>query len=276
MLVVVLSLAAATATGFGTLLTKAVVTRLPMWQTVGPLFLLNAVLALPLAAIADWQITRLDVLLLHVASVAALAMSTAAVFVLLGRGSASAVAVAQGASPASALVFGPVLLADSPTPLTVLGTLILIGGAVFPLRSAFVGMLGRHAVGLMLLAGAATGMITVLTGALVERDTDIGEIYFVRTAAAAVIFWTLQPPRDIRGREWPRLGVRSAMVSTGFLLTILSVQRGSVLLVQSVLATTPLLVTLMEATSARTAPARTTVVAALACSLGVFVILIGQ
>lgn len=136
--------------------------------------------------------------------------------------------------------------------------------------------MSQHAVGLMLIAGASTGLVTALTGALVARDTDIGEIYFVRTSAAAAIFWALQPPRDIRGREWPRLGARSALVSAGYLLTILSVQRGSVLLVQAVLATTPLLVTLMESATTRTSPPRTTVVAALACALGVFIILISR
>lgn len=114
MRVVLLSLAAAAATGSGILLTKAVVTRLPMWQTVGPLFLLNAVFAVPLAAFADWQIARPDILLLHIASIAALVISTVVAFVLTGRGSASAVAVAQGASPAFLLVFGPVLLAEFP------------------------------------------------------------------------------------------------------------------------------------------------------------------
>lgn len=179
------------------------------------------------------------------------------------------------ASPAAVLLVAPLALGGTTTPAAAVGTAVLVVGALLPLRHVFNGLRVHEALLLMLVAGAGTGLLTVLTGKLATQQVGIGPIYVVRTAAAAGIFWLLYRPRDVRASSLPQLPVRSATVSTGFVLTIMAVQRGAVLLVQCLLATTPLLVAAMESAASRRRPSAAVVAAGLICSVGVAVLATG-
>jgi uncharacterized membrane protein len=268
-LVFALASAATVATAYGAFLTKDLGRVLPMWQTIAPLYALNALCATPLLITGAWRAGRPDVWLLHGASVATMTVTTWAVFALLQRGSASAVATAQALSPAAVLLIAPLALGQAPSAAAVAATTLLVVGAVLPLRRVFSGLRGHEAVTLMLVAGTGTGLLTVLTAMLTTRHVGTGPIYVVRTAVAAAAFWVLVPPRDIGCRALPRLAVRSGTVSVGFVLTIAAVQHGGVLLVQCMLATTPLLVTALETVASRRRPSVATVLAGVVCSTGI-------
>ncbi len=243
MLVLVLALAATAAGALGTYLTKSISLRMPTWQAVGPLFAINALLVVPLIPLgAPWQVLDPSILALHLFSVVLLCGSTACIFTLITRGRASGVAVGQSLAPAATLIAAPLLLGVQLQPLTVLAVFVLMLGALIPLRRSFVGIGSSGTVAILLALGLGTGLLTVLTAMLAAKGVGLPETYVVRAGLAAVVYLIIAPPTTVRLRDIPPLAVRSAFVTTSFLLTILAVQIGDVVVIQSVLATLPLMV----------------------------------
>jgi drug/metabolite transporter (DMT)-like permease len=243
MLVLVLALAATAAGALGTYLTKSISLRMPTWQAVGPLFAINALLVGPLVPFGPaWQTFDGYVLVLHLASVVLLCTTTACIFTLITRGRASGVAVGQALSPAATLIAAPLLLGTQLRPLTVLAVLALMLGSLIPLRRSFVGIGSVGTVAILLILGLGTGLLTVLTAMLAARGVGLPETYIVRASLAAVVYLIIAPPTAVRLADIPSLAIRSTFVTTSFLLTILAVQIGDVVVIQSVLATLPLMV----------------------------------
>ena len=243
MVVLVLALAATAAGALGTYLTKSISLRMPPWQAVGPLFAINALLVIPLIPIGPaWQTLEWPVLALHLASVVLLCGTTACIFTLITRGRASGVAVGHALSPAATLVAAPLFLGTQLRPLTVLAVLTLMLGSLIPLRRSFVGIGSAGTVAILLALGLGTGLLTVLTAMLAARGVGLPETYVVRASLAATVYLAIAPPTAVRFRDMPSLAVRSTFVTASFLLTIVAVQIGDVVVIQSVLATLPLMV----------------------------------
>lgn len=243
MLVFALAFAATAAGALGTYLTKSISLRMPTWQAVGPLFAINALLVVPLIPFGSpWKILEWPVLGLHLASVILLCGTTAGIFTLITRGRASGVAVGQALSPAATLMAAPLLLGLQLQPLTIVAVLTLMLGSLIPLRRSFVGIGSVGTVAILLALGLGAGLLTVLTAMLAERGVGLPETYFVRASLAALLYLIIAPPIAVRLNDIPSLAVRSTFVTASFLLTILAVQMGSVVVIQSVLATLPLMV----------------------------------
>ncbi len=100
------------------------------------------------------------------------------------------------------------------------------------------------------------------------------ETYVVRTALAAVACIALFPPRDVARSDVPRLLGRSVVVTTYFVFVILGAQSGSPVVVQTLVATTPLFVLAVESVRRRAAPPIRAVGAALIVLAGVVLILL--
>ncbi|MEZ4595749.1 MAG: hypothetical protein R3C32_02290 [Chloroflexota bacterium] len=84
------------------------------------------------------------------------------------------------------------------------------------------------------------------------------------TALAAAVCIALFPPRHVPLRAAPRLMFRSLLTTLSFVCILLGVQQGSPVVVQTVVATTPLFVLAVESWRARSRPpARVTAAAAL-------------
>lgn len=255
MLVLALALLAAACGATGTYMTKSLSIRMPVWQAVAPLFAINCILVLPLIPFGpSWQVLDPSILLLHISSVVVLCASTACMFALITRGRASGVAVGQALSPAATLIAAPSPLGAIITPLTAVAALALMLGALIPLRRSFEGIGSAGVVAILLVMGLGNGMVGVLTAMLAVRGVGLPETYVVRTALAAVVFLVVAPPRALRPRDLPPLAVRSSFVTASFLLTILAIQRGSVVMIQPVLATVPLMVISIEWMRHRTRP----------------------
>ena len=260
MLILALS-AAATLTGaLGTYLTKSITLRMPVWQAIAPLFAINALLVVPLIP-------------LHLLSIALLCGSTACIFGLITRGRPSAVAVGQALSPASVLIAAPLILGTKLGPAVVAGVILLMFGALYPLRRSFEGLRSASTIGILIAMGATVGLLTVATAGLANLGVGLPETYIVRTAGACLIYLAVAPPRSLRLPDIPPLAIRSFFVTSSFLLTIVAVQRGSVVTIQSVLATMPLVVLLIEWSRRRQAPERGVVLGAVIVAVGLFVLL---
>jgi drug/metabolite transporter (DMT)-like permease len=274
MIVLLLAGGASLAGALGLYLTKSISLRMPVWQAVAPLFLINALLVVPLIPFGGpWIFWEPHVLALHAISVALLVGTTACIFGLITRGRPSAVAVGQALSPASVLIAAPLILGESLSIIIVVGVVLLMMGSLLPLRRSFEGLRSSSTILILIVLGAGTGLLTVVTGALVDLGVGLPETYIVRAAGASLVYFIVAPPRALSLSDIPPLAVRSSFVTLSFLLTILAVQRGSVITIQSVLATMPLLVLLIEWIRRRQTPEPGVLIGAMVVAIGLALLL---
>ncbi len=243
-----LGLIAAALSALAAVRTKDLVGELPALQLIGPLFLLNAVVAVPGALLGSWVLDG-PVLALHAASVGCMALSTLAVFTLFQHGSASATTTAVAISPIPAMVAAALLLDERADPVRVAAASVVVIAVLAALPGSFATLARGSAV--LAVAGAAVGngVLTVLSAQLVERGAGTFEIYLVRTLACGLLFAVLVPPRDIPWRRLPALGGRALLVSGHFLAILLAVRHGSPVVVQTMVATAPLVAVGLEQAS---------------------------
>ncbi len=216
----------------------------PARQLIGPLLGLNSLLVVPALPFVrqfhwSWQIA-----LLHAASVIALVASSWCIFELFVHGSASAVAIGQAMAPIPAVIFTALLLA---IPVTWEQTLAaaIVSLAVLAVLGGSFGELGpARAIALIFVAACGNGLLIVFTKMLTGRGLGVPEIYCVRTSIGAAVWIVLAPPRDLPLRALPQLFARSIFQTGYFVLVILAVERGSPATVQTLAATTPLMLLL--------------------------------
>jgi drug/metabolite transporter (DMT)-like permease len=238
-----LTLLAAASLAVATVFTKRMVSAFPPRQLIGPLFALNALLVVPFLPFVHWHVSW-AIAGLHVASVATLAVAAWCIFRLYVHGSASAVAVGQAMAPIPAVAFTALLLASSVTWAQTVAAAIVSLAVLAAIGGSFGVLPPSRAIGLVVLNASLHGLLVVLSKLLTERGLGVAEIYFVRTSLAAVIWIALAPPRDIPVRAVPRLFARASFTTGYFALILLAVQRGSPATVQTLAATTPLMLLL--------------------------------
>lgn len=249
-------------------LSKDLTERAPARQLIGVLYLGNALVLLPAGAFVTWR-WSLEIVLLHLASVTCMIVAATCVWDLLAHGSASATAMATALSPIPAAVGSAVLVPQATTAVQVVAAGAAVVAVVFGLDGAF-GPLGRRGT-LLRVTGAAvgTGLLTVLSRSLGDLEVGVVETYVVRTAIAACVFLVAIPPRDVPVAEIPRLMGRSVVVTVYFVFVILGAQAGSPVVVQTVVAVSPLMVLSVEALRERRSPPLRSLGAGLAVAIGV-------
>jgi drug/metabolite transporter (DMT)-like permease len=236
-----LALLAAASAAISALFTKRMVGEYPARQLIGPLLALNSLLLVPALPFVhefhwSWQIA-----LLHAGSVTTLVVSSWCIFELFVHGSASAVAIGQAMAPIPAVIFTALLLSIPVTWEQAVAATIVSAAVLMVLGGSF-GELGRaRAIGLVALAACGNGLLVVFTKMLTDRGLGVPEIYCIRTSIGAAVWIALAPPRDLPLRALPELFTRSIFQTGYFVLIILAVQRGSPAAVQTLAATTPLM-----------------------------------
>jgi drug/metabolite transporter (DMT)-like permease len=255
------------------LMSKELTLRAPARQLIGVLYLGNCLVLLPFAPFASWTWNG-KIVALHLGSVALMVVTAIAIWDLLDRGAASATTTATAMSPIPAALAATIVLPAAISPLQVVAATVVAGGVLLALADAFSGLgrLGR--TWRILVAASGTGVLTVLSRLLGDEGAGVVETYVVRTGLAAVVCIALFPPRDVLRADIPRLLVRSVVVTAYFVLVIIGAQAGSPVVVQTLVATTPLIVLAVEAVRARSAPKGRAVVAASIVAAGVALILL--
>jgi drug/metabolite transporter (DMT)-like permease len=235
-----LALLAAASLAISSLFTKRMVGAYPPTQLIGPLLGLNALLVVPFLPFVRWHVSP-SIVVLHLASAAALVVSSWCLFELFVHGSASAVAVGQAIAPIPAVIFTAILLSTPVTWPQAAAAGIVSVAVLAALGGSFGALRASRAIALVASAAILNGLLVVLTKLLTERGLGVAEIYFVRTSIGAAVWLALALPRDIPRRAVPELLTRSSFQTGYFVLIILAVQRGSPATVQTLAATTPLM-----------------------------------
>ncbi len=266
-------LLAALANAGQALISKDLTARAPARQLIGVLYVGNALVLLPFAPFVVWTWST-EIVGLHLVSVALMVVTAICVWDLLDHGTASAMTTATAMSPIPAALAAALVLPAVIQPLHVVAATIVVAGVLFALADAF-GGLGRWGSAWRIVGAATgTGILTVVTRLLGDLDVGLVETYVVRTALAAVVCLALFPPRDVARHDVPRLLGRSLVVTTYFVFVILGAQSGSPVVVQTLVATTPLFVLAVESVRRRAAPPLRAVAAAVVVVIGVVLILV--
>ena len=269
---VTLGLLAAVVNAGQGVLSKGLTRRYPARQLVGVLLLMNCLLLLPFVPFVEWQWSE-RIVLLHLASAALLAASSVPVWDMFGAGAASATMTAQALSPLAAAIGAALLIPGSTSVVHLLAAVIVVAGVIWALQGAFEGFGRRGSAVRIVIVAACVGLLTVLTRMLADEGVGVVETYVVRTGLAAAVALILIRPRDVPFAATPRLLLRSVTVTAYFVLVILAVQRGSPVVVQTLVATTPLLILGWESLRSRSWPAPRAVAGALFVVVGVAAVL---
>lgn len=269
----ILAILAAFANAAQMVISKRLTRGMPARQLIGVLYAGNALVLLPFAPFVEWRWSPV-ILVLHLASVGLMVMTAVAVWDMLDAGPASATTTASALSPIPATIGSAVLVPGVFLIGHAVAAIVVTAGVLVALLDAFESLGRRGTVVRVLVAATGNGLLTVLTRLLGDEGVGLVETYVVRTALAAVVCIALFPPRDIPFDAAPRLFRRSVVVTAYFVLLILAAQRGSPVVVQTLVATTPLLVLAWESfRTGRRPPGRITLAAGLVV-VGVIAILV--
>src|SRR5262249_50775831 len=150
----------------------------------------------PFLLFTHWHVSA-SIVVIQLASVAALVTSSWAVFALFVHGSASAVSVGQAMAPIAAVLFTALLLSTPVTWTQAVAAVIVSAAVLAAVGSSFGELRAGHAIGLVAFAASASGLLVVLTKMLTDRGLGVAEIYCVRTAIGAAVWMAIAWPRDI-------------------------------------------------------------------------------
>ncbi len=272
MTAVIFGLMAALTNSAQALINKGLAERYPARQLIGVLYVCNCLVLLPFAPFVPWHWSG-DVWLLHLASAGLMVVTAICVWDLFDKGAASSTTTASALSPIAAVTAAVILLPGSFSPGQAAAAVLVSGGVLWALQGAF-GDMGRRGVVLRVVGAAAgNGLLTVATAMLAVLAVGVVETYVVRTALAAVVTLAMFPPRDVPLRSAPRLLFRSVLTTTSFVFIILGVQQGSPVVVQTMVATTPLFVLAVESYRTHTRPPARALGAASLVVVGVAIVL---
>ena len=266
-----LAIVAAVAFAVGIFLTRGVALKISIYKAIGPLFVLNALFVFPLIPFGpNWILWSGSVPYLHVVGAVGSGVVAGIIFRMVSRSSASVMSVGQALTPAVVLLAGPVALGASIIPIQVLLIVVLVFATIFPLRKSLVGVSSFTAIFLIIVIGVLSGFVTVAVVLLDRAGVGTTETFIVRQLLAGFTFMLIFPPIGLHWRDFLQLVRRSFFMSMGWLASIYAIREGSPVVAQSVMATIPLWVILIEVIVYRKQPARAVVFSAIAIAVGIY------
>ena len=268
-----LAVAAALSFAIGTFLTKGVTLKISIYKAIGPLFILNALFVFPLIPFGPhWIIWSGPIPYLHILGALGSGIVAGIIFTMVSRSTASVVSVGQAITPAVVLLAGPIALGTSIVPVQVLAIVVLVFATLFPLRKSLVGVGSFTTIFLMITIGVLSGLVTVAVVLLNKEGVGTTETFIVRQLLAGFTFMAIFPPIGLHWRDFMQLVRRSFFMSVGWLASIYAIRQGSPVVVQSVMATIPLWVILIEVIAYKKRPSRPVVFSAIAIAIGIYVL----
>ena len=266
-----LAIVAAIAFAVGIFLTRGVALNISIYKAIGPLFVLNALFVFPLIPFGpNWILWSGSVPYLHVVGAVGSGVVAGIIFRMVSRSSASVMSVGQALTPAVVLLAGPIALGASIIPIQVLLIVVLVFATIFPLRKSLVGVSSFTAIFLIIVIGVLSGFVTVAVVLLDRAGVGTTETFIVRQLLAGFTFMLIFPPIGLHWRDFLQLVRRSFFMSMGWLASIYAIREGSPVVAQSVMATIPLWVILIEVIVYRKQPARAVVFSAIAIAIGIY------
>lgn len=261
---ILFSLASVFSTSLGTFLTRSLITKLPAFQIIGPLFFLNSLGAIPIALVArNWVVPDLNQILGLVAAGILTAIGAILLFSIVERAPASTSIVGASLSPAIILLLAPGFLNQGFSLTRFLLVAALILATLFPIRKSVLGISSISTIMMMLAQGVNAGVLAILITTLSRSELVISEVLLVQQVVAGLVCVALFPIKDVPLSSLPILAHRALYMSLGWILYTLALKRGETLIVQSVLSLIPMTILLMETVRYKRKPPKEVVFSAL-------------
>lgn len=270
---IIFALGSALSIALGTFLTKSVTIRLPGFSSVGVLFYLNAVvIALTSFFMPIWNPMELSDVARALSGGVTTALGAYLIFLVVSRSSASAAGVGQSLSPAAVLVLSPLFLRSEVSPAQVVRVSVIVLAALFPLRTALESTSSLTSFLLMAAIGICTATTTILISLQLAQGMELVQILLIQQVTAGSLFIAFYQPKGFTFSDYLSLSRRSIFMGMGWILTVAALASGSAILVQSVLATVPIWILIMETIAARKVPATNVIISALLASTGIILL----
>ena len=270
---IIFALGSALSIALGTFLTKSVTIRLPGFSSVGVLFYLNAVvIALASFFMPIWNPMELSDVARALSGGVTTALGAYLIFLVVSRSSASAAGVGQSLSPAAVLVLSPLFLRSEISPVQAVLVSVIVLAALFPLRTALESTSSLSSFLLMAAIGICTATTTILISLQLAQGMELVQILLIQQVTAGSLFIAFYQPKGFTFSDYLSLSRRSIFMGMGWILTVAALASGSAILVQSVLATVPIWILIMETIAARKVPATNVIVSALLASTGIILL----
>lgn len=262
--------AAAFAFAFGTFFTKGVTLRISIFKAIGPLFLLNALFALPfLGTGPSWKLITGPVPYLHIIAALSSGLVAYILFSMVAKSTASVSSVAPAMAPAVVLLLSPFFLSASISITQILLVTFLMAITLYPLRNSISGLNSAKTIVFMLIAALGNGAVTIIAKLLANEGVGMPETFVARQVIAGLAFIVLFPPIGLKIRDFYELVRRSFFMAIGWMTSITAIQNGSPLVVQTFLATIPITVILIETVAYKKRPDRAVIISAVLTALGI-------
>ncbi|CAB4569018.1 MAG: EamA family transporter [Actinobacteria bacterium] len=258
------SLASVFSTSLGTFLTRSLITKLPAFQIIGPLFFLNSLGAIPIALVGrNWVVPDFNQILGLVAAGILTAIGAILLFSIVERAPASTSIVGASLSPAIVLLLAPGFLNQSFSLVRFLLVATLIFAILFPIRRSVLGISSVSTISMMLAQGVNAGVLAILITTLSRSGLVISEVLFVQQIVAGLVCVILFPTKDVPLSSLPILAHRAMYMSLGWIFYTQALKSGETLVVQSVLSLIPISILVMETITYKRKPPKEAVISAL-------------
>ena len=258
------SLASVFSTSLGTFLTRSLITKLPAFQIIGPLFFLNSLGAIPIALVGrNWVVPEINQILGLVAAGILTAIGAILLFSIVERAPASTSIVGASLSPAIVLLLAPGFLNQSFSLIRFLLVATLIFAILFPIRRSVLGISSVSTISMMLAQGVNAGVLAILITTLSRSGLVISEVLFVQQIVAGLVCVILFPTKDVPLSSLPILAHRAMYMSLGWIFYTQALKSGETLVVQSVLSLNPISILVMETITYKRKPPKEAVISAL-------------
>lgn len=261
---------AALAFAFGTFFTKGVTLRISIFRAIGPLFLLNAVFAIPFIGTGpSWNLITGPVPYLHLIAALSSAVVAYILFSMVAKSTASVSSVAPAMAPAVVLLLSPLFLSTAITITQIFLVIFLMAITLYPLRNSISGINSSKTIAFMVIAALGNGAVTIIAKLLADEGVGMPETFVTRQVIAGLAFTILFPPIGLKFRDFYELVRRSFFMAIGWMTSITAIQIGSPLVVQTFLATIPIIVILIETAAYRKRPERAVIISAVLTAFGI-------
>lgn len=258
------SLASVFSTSLGTFLTRSLITKLPAFQIIGPLFFLNSLGAIPIALVGrNWVVPEINQILGLVAAGILTSIGAILLFSIVERAPASTSIVGASLSPAIVLLLAPGFLNQSFSLVRFLLVATLIFAILFPIRRSVLGISSVSTISMMLAQGVNAGVLAILITTLSRSGLVISEVLFVQQIVAGLVCVILFPTKDVPLSSLPILAHRAMYMSLGWIFYTQALKSGETLVVQSVLSLIPISILVMETITYKRKPPKEAVISAL-------------
>jgi len=252
-MILVSAIFSAISTAYGLFLTRKIVAKFPVYQTIGPLFILNAFFILPFTFNSEANL-NFETFLLLIFTGFLIFIGAIIVFLIVKRADSSASAVGQALSPAFVLFLAPIFVNQSFHALELFFVFALIILTIYPIRNSVLGLTSTATLFLMLAQGFNAGFINILLANIKQNGTNIYIAIMIAQIIAGIFAMMAYVPKDLKFDSLPILLYRSIFMGVGWLLLMYALTNDSILLVQSVVSAIPLIVLSFESMSDQKIP----------------------